>query len=81
MYQTLKGTVRQGRIEILENIALPENATVLVTILEAKPAPPARNWQAVLDEIHARLRASGHKPPTPEEVAKYLAEERDSWGD
>ena len=81
MYQTLKGTVRQGRIEIVENVPLPENATVLVTILDT-PHPPVereRNWQAELDVIHARLRASGHKPPTPEEVANYLAGERDSW--
>ena len=80
MYQTLKGTVRQGRIEITENVTLPENATVLVTILETPPPSKSRDWQAELDAIHARQRARGHKPPTPQEVAKYLAEERD-WGD
>jgi hypothetical protein len=81
MYQTYKGTIRQGRVEILENIPLPENATVLVTILD-KPAvsvSPSRNWQAELDAIHARQRARGHRPPTPQEVAKYLEEERNSW--
>ncbi|HLE27527.1 MAG TPA: hypothetical protein VI793_05380 [Anaerolineales bacterium] len=81
MYQTLKGTVRQGRIEITENVTLPENATVLVTILETPPAPVKRDWQAELDKIHARLRASGHKPPTPQEVAEYIAGERNSWND
>ena len=81
MYQTLKGTIRQGRIEIIENIPLPENAVVLVTILETPQPPAKRDWQAELDKIHARQRARGHKPPTPEEVAAYLAEERNSWND
>ena len=79
MYQTLKGTVRQGRIEIVENVPLPENATVLVTILDTPRPPAARNWQAVLDAIHARQRARGHRPPTAQEVAEYLKNERDSW--
>jgi hypothetical protein len=34
MYQTIKATVRKGKIELLEEIALPENATLLVTVLE-----------------------------------------------
>jgi len=80
MYQTLKGTVRRGRIEITENVTLPENATVLVTILEVPQPTVKRDWQAELDAIHARQRARGHRPPTPQEVAEYLAEERD-WGD
>lgn len=79
MYQTLKGTVRQGRIEIVENVPLPENATVLVTILDATAKPAVRDWQAALDAIHARQRARGHRPPTAQEVAEYLKNERDSW--
>jgi hypothetical protein len=81
MYQTLKGTVRHGRIEVFENVPLPENATVLVTILDTASLPVKRNWQAELDDIHARQRARGHRPPTPKEVEDYVAGERDSWGD
>ncbi len=81
MYQTLKGTVRNGRIEVSENVPLPENATVLVTILETANPPAKRNWQAELEAIHARQRARGHQPPTPKEVEDYVAGERDSWDD
>lgn len=81
MYQTFKGTVRQGRIEIIEGPPLPENAVVLVTILETQPPGSKRDWQMTLDEIHARQKARGHIPPTPEEVAAYIAAERDSWND
>jgi hypothetical protein len=34
MYATLKATVRQGKIELLDNFTLPENVTLLVTVLE-----------------------------------------------
>ncbi len=34
MYTTLKATVRQGRIELLDNFILPENVTLLVTVLD-----------------------------------------------
>ena len=34
MYSTLKATVRQGQIELLEEATLPENATLLVVVLD-----------------------------------------------
>ncbi len=34
MYQTLKATVRRGKIELLDDVVLPEQATLLVTIME-----------------------------------------------
>jgi len=34
MYPTLKARVHKGRIELVEKIALPEDAAVLVTVLE-----------------------------------------------
>lgn len=34
MYATLKATVRQGKIELLDSFVLPENVTLLVTILD-----------------------------------------------
>jgi|GEM_PF-1895578 len=76
MYQTLKGKVRRGQVEIAEKITLPENATVLVTIIEEVTPRTPFNWQLELDAIHARLNASGHKPPTALEVASYLLGEQ-----
>jgi hypothetical protein len=34
MYQTLKATVRRGRIELVDDVTLPEKAALLVTIME-----------------------------------------------
>jgi hypothetical protein len=34
MYTTLHATVRQGRIELLDNFTLPENVPLLVTVLD-----------------------------------------------
>jgi len=34
MYTTLKATVRQGKIELLDAFTLPENITLLVTVLD-----------------------------------------------
>ncbi len=52
MLTTLWGTVRNGKIEILESTTLPEGTTVLVTLL---PDPEAEFWhqasQTALDSI------------------------------
>lgn len=34
MYPTLEARIRKGRIELVEKVTLPENAVVLVTVLE-----------------------------------------------
>lgn len=34
MYQTLQATVRKGQITLLEDVDLPENVTLLVTVVE-----------------------------------------------
>ena len=33
-YMTIRATVRQGRVELLDEVLLPEDATLLVTILD-----------------------------------------------
>ena len=34
MYSTLRATVHQGQIELLEEATLPENATLLIVVLD-----------------------------------------------
>ncbi len=34
MYTTLNATVRQGRIELLDDYALPDNVALLVTVID-----------------------------------------------
>jgi hypothetical protein len=67
MQQTLHGVIHKGKIEITEKIPLPENASVLVTIVEANDSPKI-DWQIELDAMHARLRSTGYKSPSAEEV-------------
>ncbi len=33
-YLTIRATVRDGKVELLDEIALPEDATLLITVLE-----------------------------------------------
>jgi hypothetical protein len=33
-YMTIRATVRQGKVELLDDITLPEDATLLVTVLD-----------------------------------------------
>jgi hypothetical protein len=35
MYPTLRATVPDGKVRFIENITLPENATLLVTVLDS----------------------------------------------
>ncbi|HNQ95786.1 MAG: hypothetical protein JNJ96_13235 [Anaerolineales bacterium] len=37
IYPTLRATVHNGRIELLDDIRLPENAEILVTIMDETP--------------------------------------------
>ena len=34
IYPTVKATVRQGKIKFLDDVTLPENSTLLITILD-----------------------------------------------
>ena len=43
MMNAVKGVVRQGKVELLEPIDLPEGANVLVTVLDEEDM---RFWQA-----------------------------------
>jgi hypothetical protein len=73
------GTLRDGRrVELDEDVPLG-NARVKVTIEPLGP-PPKRDLDEVLDEIHQRLRAAGHRPRTREEIDAYIEAERKSWG-
>lgn len=35
IYPTIKATVRQGQIKFFEAVELPENSTLLITVLDA----------------------------------------------
>jgi hypothetical protein len=64
MLKTLWATVRQGKIELLELLELPEGAKVLVTLspdeeaefwLQASQTSLDRVWDNTEDDIYAQL--------------------------
>jgi hypothetical protein len=52
VYPTLKATVQQGKIELIDDVPLPEDAFVLVTIMDES----ARNTLSLGDRIIAGLQ-------------------------
>jgi hypothetical protein len=52
VYPTLKATVQQGKIELIDDVPLPEDAFVLVTIMDES----AMNTLSLGDRIIAGLQ-------------------------
>jgi thymidine kinase len=64
MLKTLLATVRQGKIEISESVALPEGTKVLVTVLpndeaefwnDASQESLNKVWDNAEDDVYAEL--------------------------
>jgi hypothetical protein len=67
MLNTVRAIVRDGRIELLEPVALPDGAQVLVTVLidedqafwqGASQAALDRVWDTAEDDVYAELLTS-----------------------
>ena len=67
MLNTVRAVVRDGKIELLEPVALPDGAQVLVTVLmdeeqafwqAASQAALNRVWDNAEDDIYAELLTS-----------------------
>jgi len=64
MLHTVRAVVRQGKIEVIEPVELPEGATVLVTLLADEDASFWSNvadvsldkvWDNTEDDVYAEL--------------------------
>jgi hypothetical protein len=64
MLQTLWATIRQGKIELLESMELPEGTKLLVTFmpeddrefwLQASQVPLDTVWDNTEDDVYAQL--------------------------
>ncbi|MCS6949917.1 MAG: hypothetical protein NZ520_05590 [bacterium] len=76
------GTTEDGVTIVLET-PLPVRGRVRIKVEPAHKAAveaSADLW-SFLEEIHARQRARGHVPPSPEEVEARLQELRAEWRD
>ena len=72
VYPTLKATVRQGKIELIDDVPLPEDAFVLVTIMDES----AMNTLSLGDRIIAGLQDVLHgrvtEISTPQDLKKHF---------
>ena len=75
----LTGELRDGRSLILDEAVPLAAGKVRVTVQTIVKTAPKRSHSEVLAEIHAQLEAAGHVPPTAEDVALRIEEERGSW--
>lgn len=76
------GTTEDGVTIVLET-PVPVRGRVRIWV---EPEPPAKvegkeDLWSFLEEMHARQKARGHVPPTPEEVDARLRELRAEWRD
>jgi len=72
MYHAVWAVVREGQIELLEHIELPQGALVLVTLLssgesefwqQVSQASLGTVWDHAEDEVYAVLLERGGPPP------------------
>ena len=55
MSKTLRAIIREGKIEPLEKIDLPEGSKVLVTVLAASHSSLHTIWDNLEDDVYAQL--------------------------
>lgn len=72
IYPTLRATVHNGRIELLDNIQLPENAQILVTILDETPLESLTLGEHLAAGLQDVLLGRVTQADTPEELISHL---------
>jgi len=72
MYPTLKATVRQGKIELLESIKLPEGVQLLVTLLNEPLPAQFTLGEELIAGLQDALNGRFIRVNTPEELNKHL---------
>jgi hypothetical protein len=72
IYPTLRATVHNGRIELLDDVQLPENAKILVTIMDETPLNSLTLGEHLAAGLQDILLGRVTRAETPGEVASHL---------
>lgn len=72
MYPTLRATVRQGRVELLEDITLPEDATLLITVLDDSVLEALSLGDHLIAGLQDVMLGRVTEVNTPEELDHHL---------
>ena len=72
MYATLKATVRDGKIRLLDQIALPENSNLLVTVLDDYLDSSLTLGDHLIAGLEDILQGRVTTVSTPQELTQHL---------
>ena len=72
VYPTLKATVRKGKIQLLDPIQLPENAVLLVTIMEEEVTEALSLGEHLIAGLQDKLAGRTTLVETSQELSLHL---------
>jgi hypothetical protein len=73
------GTLSEGQVIKLDEPVTPKTGRVRITlVVDGEPETP-QSFLQTLEMIWAGQHKRGHVPPTAEDVAARISDERDSW--
>jgi len=72
VYPTLRATVRKGKIQLLDEVKLPENALVLVTVMDAAAVESLTLGETLAAGLQDVLLGRYTEVKTPQEMKAHL---------
>ena len=72
IYPTLRATVRNGKIQLLDDIKLPEDAAILVTIMDENSMSTLTAGERLAAGLQDILLGRLTEVNTPEEMSVHL---------
>jgi len=72
IYPTIKATVRQGQIEFFDDVTLPENSTVLITVLDYEPSETFTLGEHIIAGLEDVLSGRVVETTTTDELTHHL---------
>ncbi|MFH1907641.1 MAG: hypothetical protein ABIL11_09725 [Chloroflexota bacterium] len=74
IYPTLRATVRKGKIQLLDNISLPEDALLLVTIMDEMAVETLSLGERLVAGLQDILLDRITRVDTPQALTTHLGE-------
>ena len=72
VYPTLRATVRKGKIQLLDDVKLPEDALVLVTVMDERAIDSLTLGEQLAAGLQDVLLGRVTEVKTPEEMKSHL---------
>jgi len=74
IYPTLRATVHNGKIQLLDEVQLPENALILVTVMDEMAMDSLTLGEHLAAGLQDILLGRVTQAKTPEELASHIDE-------